>query len=116
MAAEKPEVGFDVELCDDLSLAVESALIAYAKDQQHRTALADAVKSNETAVDLSMKLYTAGEIEFLNLLTTQRNLYTSEDALVQADRAIDADLIALYKALGGGWQAQPNQSPETKEK
>jgi multidrug efflux system outer membrane protein len=95
---------------------VESALIAYAKDQQHRTALADAVKSNETAVDLSMKLYTAGEIEFLNLLTTQRNLYTSEDALVQADRAIDADLIALYKALGGGWQAQPNQSPETKEK
>jgi multidrug efflux system outer membrane protein len=95
---------------------VESALIAYAKDQQHRAALDNAVKSNETAVDLSLKLYTAGEIEFLNLLTTQRNLYTSEDALVQADRAIDADLIALYKALGGGWQAQPDKRLEMKEK
>jgi NodT family efflux transporter outer membrane factor (OMF) lipoprotein len=93
---------------------VESALIAYAKDQPHRAALADAVKSNQTAVDLSMKLYTAGEIEFLNLLTAQHNLYTSEDALVQADRTIDADLIALYKALGGGWQlsgAKPGLLP-----
>jgi multidrug efflux system outer membrane protein len=83
---------------------VESALIAYAKDQQHRTSLADAVKYNTTAVNLSLKLYTAGEIEFLNLLTAQHNLYASEDALVQADRSIDTDLVALYKALGGGWQ------------
>ncbi len=83
---------------------VESALIAYGKDQQQRNALADAVKANQTAVDLSMKLYTAGETEFLNLLTAEHNLYASEDALVQANRTIDADLIALYKALGGGWQ------------
>jgi len=93
---------------------VESALIAYAKEQQHRSALAEAVKFNQTAVDLSMKLYTAGETEFLNLLTAQHNLYTNEDSLVQADRTIDADLIALYKALGGGWQpagAQPKPLP-----
>jgi hypothetical protein len=83
---------------------VESALIAYAKNQRHRAALGEAVMSNTTAVDLSLKLYTAGEIEFLNLLTTQNNLYASEDALVQSDRAIDADLNALCKALGGGWQ------------
>ena len=38
------------------------------------------------------------------LMTAEHNLYTSEDALVQADRAIDTDLVALYKALGGGWQ------------
>lgn len=85
---------------------VESALIAYAKDQEHRGALADAVASNRTAVDLSTRLYTAGELDFLNLLTAQRNLYTSEDSLAQADRSIALDLIALYKALGGGWQAQ----------
>ncbi len=84
---------------------VESALIAYAKDQQHREAVAAAVKSNEKAVELSMKLYIAGETEFLNLLTTQRDLYASQDALVQADRSIDSDLVALYKALGGGWQS-----------
>jgi outer membrane protein, multidrug efflux system len=85
---------------------VESALIAYAKDQERRAALSDAVASNRTAVDLSKRLYTAGELDFLNLLTAQRNLYTSEDALVQADRTIATDLIALYKGLGGGWPSE----------
>jgi multidrug efflux system outer membrane protein len=83
---------------------VESALIGYTKDQEHRTALSSAVKSNRTAVDLSRRLYTAGETEFLNLLEAQRNLYATEDALTQSERAVDTDLIALYKALGGGWQ------------
>jgi multidrug efflux system outer membrane protein len=83
---------------------VESELMAYTKDQQHRTALTDAVKSNQKAVDLSTKLYTAGDTEFLNLLTAQRNLYASEDALVQSNRTVDTDLIALFKALGGGWE------------
>jgi outer membrane protein, multidrug efflux system len=83
---------------------VESALIAYTKDQQHRAALSAAVKSNERAVDLSRRLYAAGESEFLNFLIAQRNLYTSEDALVQSYRTVDTDLIALYKALGGGWE------------
>ena len=90
---------------------VESALIAYQKDQQRRAALAEAVQSTRTAVDLSRRLYTAGQAEFLNLLTAQRDLYASEDALVQADRTIDTDLIALFKALGGGWNpsAQPGR-------
>ncbi len=88
---------------------VESALISYEKDQQHRAALADAVKANRVAVDLSTRQYVAGETEFLNLLTAEHNLYTSEDALVQADRAIATDLIALYKALGGGWR--PDAAP-----
>jgi outer membrane protein, multidrug efflux system len=97
---------------------VESALIAYAKDQEHRAALADAVASNRTAVGLSTRLYTAGELDFVTLLTAQRNLYASEDALVQADRSIDLDLIALYKGLGGGWQpqAQPGGAPGSGER
>jgi multidrug efflux system outer membrane protein len=83
---------------------VEAALVAYEKEQQHHAALAVAVASNRTAVDLSTSLYVAGETDFLNVLTAQRSLYATEDALVQSDRAIDTDLIALYKALGGGWQ------------
>jgi multidrug efflux system outer membrane protein len=97
---------------------VESALIAYAKDQERRAALASAVASNRIAVDLSTRLYTAGELDFLNLLTAQRNLYTSEDALVQTDRTIALDLIGLYKGLGGGWQldTQPGNLPKTGER
>ncbi len=82
---------------------VETALIAYTKDQQHRASVAEAVESNQRAVDLSTQAYTAGQVDFLNVLTAERNLYSTEDELVQSDRTITADLIALYKALGGGW-------------
>ncbi|MGZ3634719.1 MAG: TolC family protein [Syntrophales bacterium] len=56
---------------------------------------------NRKAVDLSLQLYTEGQVDFLNVLNAQRSLYGSEDALVQSERNIATDLIALYKALGG---------------
>lgn len=58
-------------------------------------------------MDLSLQLYTEGQIPFLNVLDAQRSLYASEDALVQSERNIIIDLIALYKALGGGWEYVP---------
>jgi multidrug efflux system outer membrane protein len=83
---------------------VENALIAFAKEQQHRQAINEAVVANRKAVNLSLQLYTEGMTDFLNVLTAQRSLFASEDALVQSERNITIDLIALYKALGGGWE------------
>jgi len=51
-----------------------------------------------------MKLYLAGRTDFLNVLTAQRSLYVTEDALTQSTRTLATNLIALYKALGGGWE------------
>ncbi len=94
---------------------VESSLIAYAKEQQHRQALAEAVAANRQAVDLAMQLYTQGQTDFLNVLSAQRALLLSEDALAQSVRAVSADLVSLYKALGGGWdmEAPPATQPAT---
>ena len=86
---------------------VENALIAFSKEQQHRKVLTEAVAANEKAVDLSLQLYTEGMTDFLNVLNAQRSLYSSQDALVQSERSIVTDLIALYKALGGGWEVAP---------
>jgi multidrug efflux system outer membrane protein len=86
---------------------VENALIASAKEQEHRDALVDAVAANRKAVELATQLYTQGQTDFLNVLNAQRSLYASEDALVQSTRTVSTDLVALYKALGGGWQAGP---------
>ena len=83
---------------------VENALVEYAAEQQHRASLAEAVTANRRAVELSTTLYSAGQIEFITLLTAQRSLLLSEDALVRSDRNLAANLIALYKALGGGWE------------
>ncbi len=83
---------------------VETALVAYAKEQEHRRSLTEAVNSNRQAVDLAMKLYLVGKTDFLNVLTAQRSLYVNEDALTQSTRTLATNLIALYKALGGGWE------------
>jgi len=95
---------------------VENALIAYDKEQQRRKALADAVKANRKAVDLALRLYTQGETDFINVLDAERSLYASEDSLVQSTRTLSVDLVALYKALGGGWEIEAKPGEETSEK
>ena len=83
---------------------VETALIAFQKEQERRTTLEESVAANTKAVELSTDLYTGGRTDFLNVLDAQRSLLIAEDALVQSTTAISSDLVALYKALGGGWQ------------
>ncbi len=87
-------------------LEVEDAMIAAAKEQERHRALVEAVAANRKAVDLSTTLYSAGEADFLNVLAAQRSLYSAEDALVQSTGTTSTQLIALYKALGGGWEAR----------
>jgi multidrug efflux system outer membrane protein len=83
---------------------VENALVAFAREFEHRKALNEAVVQNRKAVDLSMQLYTQGNTDFLSVLDAQRSLYASETALSQSKESISTDLVALYKALGGGWE------------
>jgi multidrug efflux system outer membrane protein len=83
---------------------VETALVNYAKEQEHNKSLADAVSSNRQAVELAMQRYVAGKTDFLSVLDAQRSLFATEDALTQSTRTLGTNLIALYKALGGGWE------------
>ena len=85
---------------------VEDALIAYAKEQAHRAELSDSVTANLKAVDLANQRYTQGLVDFLSVLDAQRSLYLSQDALVRSEGQISANLVALYKALGGGWDSE----------
>jgi outer membrane protein, multidrug efflux system len=84
---------------------VENALIAYANEQEHHKALIDAVTANRKAVELSTQLYVEGQTDFISVLDAQRSLYVSEDALVRSTSTLSTDLIAIYKALGGGWDS-----------
>jgi NodT family efflux transporter outer membrane factor (OMF) lipoprotein len=83
---------------------VENALISSTQEYERRKALTDAVTANRKAVDLAIRLYSDGQTDFLNVLQSQRSLYTSEDALAQSNRNVSTNLVALYKAVGGGWE------------
>jgi NodT family efflux transporter outer membrane factor (OMF) lipoprotein len=88
---------------------VENALTAYAKEQIRRQQLEAAVKSSEESLRLANQLYANGLSNFINVLDAERSLYQAQDALVQSDRTISANLIALYKSLGGGWETPDGQ-------
>ena len=88
---------------------VENALVAYAKEQEHRRLLERAVTANQRAVELANQLYTKGLGNYLNLLDAQRTLYTSQDELVRSERAVTLNLVSLFKALGGGWDTDKPQ-------
>lgn len=83
---------------------VETSLAAYTNELRHNKLLADAIVNYRRAEDLAMQLYLAGRTDFLNVLNAQRSLYASEEALAQSTNALITDLVALYKALGGGWE------------
>ncbi len=82
---------------------VENALVASVKEAAHRKSLVEAVAANRRAVGLAEKLYTEGLTDFINVLQAEQARYSSEDALVQSTATLATNLVALYKALGGGW-------------
>jgi multidrug efflux system outer membrane protein len=82
----------------------ENAVVTYAQEQNRRQALADEVAENRRSLDMADGLYAKGRVNYLDVLDAQRSLYQSEDQLAVSDQAVSLDLIALYKALGGGWE------------
>ena len=89
---------------------VENGLAAYANEQIRRNSLEDAVTSSRNSLDLANKLYANGLTDFLHVLDAERSLYQAQDSLVQSDRTVSADLVSLYKSLGGGWESLEKQS------
>jgi multidrug efflux system outer membrane protein len=85
---------------------VEDALIAYSKEQQRHKSLAEAVAASQLAVQMADERYHRGLTTFLDVLQTQQTLYQTQRNLVDSEAQLSTDLVALYKALGGGWQTE----------
>ena len=83
---------------------VEDALVGFSQQQSARDQLVDAVQANQRATELARKLYSQGLTDFLTVLVAEGSLLTTQDSLAQSERDVALELIALYKALGGGWE------------
>jgi NodT family efflux transporter outer membrane factor (OMF) lipoprotein len=92
-------------------LQVQNVLVAYAHEQHRRAALSDAVKWNQLAVELSSKRYQDGQTDFLAVLDAERTLFASQNALVISNQTVGTDAVALYEALGGGWDVPSGTQP-----
>ena len=87
----------------------ENALVAYGHERDRQARLMAAVEASRQATMLASELYTRGLSDFLSVLDAQRQQLAAEDDLAQSDTVVITNLVALYKALGGGWEVLPQQ-------
>lgn len=83
---------------------VDNALAVYRTDLTHRDALSTAVDTQRSAYELARDRYAKGFVSFIAVLDAQQQLSQVQAQFVQAQTQVATDLVALYKALGGGWQ------------
>jgi NodT family efflux transporter outer membrane factor (OMF) lipoprotein len=86
-------------------LEVEDSLTALAQEQVRRDHLSAAANAAQQAADLSLQLYNTGLRDFRDVLDAQRSLLSLQDSLTSSGATVSSDLVRLFKALGGGWNA-----------
>ncbi|MCZ6756196.1 MAG: efflux transporter outer membrane subunit [Gemmatimonadetes bacterium] len=82
---------------------VENAAMAFVEERTRLARLQEAVDASQRSVDLVRTQYLSGLTNFQNLLDTQRSLFQQQDQLASSQGQVVLNLIALNKALGGGW-------------
>lgn len=83
----------------------DNAMNAYRNSIKQIVALREVRNQGEETLRLSLELYKQGLTPFQNVLDAQRSLLSYENQLVQAQGYSLLQLIAMYQALGGGWEA-----------
>ncbi|MBV4487244.1 efflux transporter outer membrane subunit [Pseudomonas sp. SWRI153] len=83
---------------------VEKALNSIRGLDEQRQWQSEELNQAQTAFDIAQSRYQAGAEDLLTVLQTQRTLYAAQDMNVQLRLSRLQASIALYKALGGGWE------------
>lgn len=94
---------------------VENALTAYSEEGKRRDALTAAAEAGAGAMELAEMQYVSGISDFQRVLEAQRSLLSAQLQLAASEAEVAADVIRLYKALGGGWQAEVTQEKTDNE-
>ena len=97
---------------------VEDALIGFLNLQQAMGFEQASVVAAQRSVDLSFVQYREGAVDFQRVLDAQRALLQEQNRLAQTNSDVVTNLIALYKALGRGWEMREGQPivPEATQK
>jgi multidrug efflux system outer membrane protein len=89
----------------------ENALVEFGRQQARREYLRQAATDSETAARLARLRYENGVADFLAVLDAERRLLESQDRLAETETNTATALVAVYKALGGGWESATPPEP-----
>ncbi|HWN30837.1 MAG TPA: TolC family protein, partial [Burkholderiales bacterium] len=84
----------------------EGALINFGRERVRRDYLRAAAAASREAAALSRQRYQEGIATFLTELDAERRLLETEQQLAQSETSTATALVAVYKALGGGWEIE----------
>jgi NodT family efflux transporter outer membrane factor (OMF) lipoprotein len=90
---------------------VENAIVAFLNEKERVEILQEGVDALGRAVELSGLQYEQGLIDFQRVLDSQRALVVEQDTLARTRGTVAVQLVAIYKALGGGWQMREPLPP-----
>lgn len=87
----------------------ENALVDFTRQQARRDLLRASAQASERAQNLARQRYQFGVADFLTVLDAERTLLEAQDRLAASETQTATALVAVYKALGGGWESAPGR-------
>jgi outer membrane protein TolC len=83
---------------------VENGIITYLGAQRETASLNASVRDARPAGDIASENFKAGRMDFTPVFVAEQFLAQQENVLAQAEADVAQGLIAVYRALGGGWE------------
>ena len=92
---------------------MENALSSYLNETNRNVSLNNSVTQNRKAAELARLQFTDGDTQLLDVLVADRNVLLAESNLVQSDTLLRNNLVNIYTAAGGGWDAKAKPQVKT---
>jgi NodT family efflux transporter outer membrane factor (OMF) lipoprotein len=90
---------------------VDDAAVGFARTREQIALLADAVKAAQRTLAIANLQYREGLTDFQRVIDSQRTLFSQQELLVTSRGNLTQSLIAIYKAMGGGWEQGRGRPP-----
>ncbi len=90
---------------------VENAIVAFLRSQEQLADLRSAADAAQRAADIAALQYEDGLVTYNTVINTLVSLNSQQDQLATAQGSVAANLVEVYRALGGGWEVRPSEDP-----
>lgn len=88
---------------------VDDAMVAYTRSKEEQYFLKQSFTAAERSVKLSLIQYKEGVVDYQRVLDSLRYLVTQSDLFTEVSGQVSTNLVATYKALGGGWETRKDE-------
>ena len=90
---------------------VENSIVAFLQSYEQLADIRAAAEAAQRSVDISTIQYEDGLVDFNTVLSTLEALRSQQDQLATAEGSVAANLVDVYRSLGGGWQTRTSAEP-----